>query len=196
MHGLALLAKANASGVVYWASVCATGILAILAFALSFVALRDLAVIAGVRSGLAPILPLVIDLAIGVATLALVAIGDKPARRTRSASRSATVPATSGAVANRAPATATAITNRVDVAAPQRPSATNIADQSTRDLAEALVAEKVTRQPVESVVAILTAHDMGDPPNRIAKNLRVHHSAVSRVIDAAVVHRQRALAAV
>ncbi|MGV0838483.1 DUF2637 domain-containing protein [Mycolicibacterium thermoresistibile] len=197
VHGLALLAKANASGVVYWASVCATGILAMFAFALSFVALRDLAVLAGIRPGLAPVLPLVIDLAIGVATLALVAIGDKPARRIRPAGRSAAVPATSGAVANRDPASATAITTGGDAASPRRPSPTYIADQSTRDLAVALVAEKATgRQPLEVVERILTAYDSGDPPNRIAKNLRVHHSAVSRVIEAAAVHRQGVLEAV
>src|SRR3954467_326606 len=70
VHGLAVLAKATASGAVYRGAVAATGALAVGAFILSFVALRDLAVIAGIRPGLAPVLPLVIDLAIGVATLA------------------------------------------------------------------------------------------------------------------------------
>ena len=74
------------------------------AFMLSFVALRDFAVIAGVRPGLAPVLPLVIDLAIGVATLALVAIGDKPARRTRNA--------TGSAAATAAPSVITATSKR------------------------------------------------------------------------------------
>jgi hypothetical protein len=48
----------------------------------------------------------------------------------------------------------------------------------------------------EVVARILAAHYSGDPPNRIAKNVDVHHSAVSRVIDAAAAHRQRTLAAV
>jgi hypothetical protein len=98
VHGLAVLAKTTASGTVYRAAVAATGALAVGAFILSFVALRDLAVIAGIRPNLAPVLPLVIDLAIGVATLGLVAIGDKPARRTLNATRSARPSAAPGAI--------------------------------------------------------------------------------------------------
>jgi hypothetical protein len=63
----------------------------------------------------------------------------------------------------------------------------------THELAAILVAEKLTRQPVAVVAQILTAYDAGDPPNRIAKNIGVHHSAVSRVIEAAGAHRQRVL---
>ena len=59
VHGLAVLAKVTASGAVYRAAVAATGALAVGAFILSFVALRDLAVIAGIRPGLASVLPLV-----------------------------------------------------------------------------------------------------------------------------------------
>lgn len=47
--------------------------------------------------------------------------------------------------------------------------------------------------PVEVVTAILAAHQAGDPLNRIAKNLGNHHSAVSRVLAGAEVHRQGAL---
>ena len=48
VHGIAVLAKTNASGGVYRASVAATAALALGAFVLSFVALRDLAVMAGI----------------------------------------------------------------------------------------------------------------------------------------------------
>jgi len=48
---------------------------------------------------------------------------------------------------------------------------------------------------VEVVAAILTAHDNGDPLNRIAAAVGVHHSAVKRVLDAAGAHRQRYLLA-
>ncbi|MBN7483893.1 DUF2637 domain-containing protein, partial [Mycobacteroides abscessus] len=81
VHGIAVLAKTSASGRVYRAAVVATTGLAAGAFLLSFVALRDLAVLAHIPRQLAFVLPLVIDLAIGVATLALVAVGDKPTRR-------------------------------------------------------------------------------------------------------------------
>lgn len=200
VHGLAVLAKANASGGVYRASVAATGIVAVGAFILSFVALRELAVTAGIRPALAPVLPLVIDLAIGVATLALVAIGDKPARRARTATRCAPTAAAIGATPNPAPTIATTATTATisgDITAPSGTVSANIrVDDQTRNLAVALVAEKVTRQPVETVVRILAAHDAGDPLNRIAKNMGVHHSAVARVIEAAAAYAQRVLEAV
>ncbi len=101
VHGIAVLAKANASGAVYRASVTATTALAVSAFVLSFVALRDLAVIAGIPTTFAAVLPLVIDLAVAVATTALVAVGDKPARRARNAASTATQHATRSATQSR-----------------------------------------------------------------------------------------------
>lgn len=203
VHGLAVLAKATASGAVYRAAVTATGALALGAFTLSFVALRDLAIIAGIPVELAPVLPLVIDLAIGVATLALVAIGDKPARRSRTATSSATrTRSASVAVANAkrdvmTAKTASAVTVIRDAeTSPESGRAVVNADSATLRLAEELVAEKATRQPVEVVVAILTAHQAGDPLNRIARNLGVHHSAVSRVLEAAAKIDQGQLMAV
>jgi hypothetical protein len=203
VHGLAVLAKASASGAVYRGAVAATGALAVGAFILSFVALRDLAVIAGIRPGLAPVLPLVIDLAIGVATLALVAVGDKPARRIRNATRSAGATAAPSAITasskrddQAATRAAAAMTDRENAPASATENAVPSAEDPIRELAATLVAEKVTRKPVEVVARILAAHDSGDPPKRIAKNVDVHHSAVSRVIDAVAAHRQRTLAAV
>ncbi|OBB07099.1 hypothetical protein A5668_01415 [Mycolicibacterium fortuitum] len=197
VHALAVLAKATASGAVYRAAVAATAVLAVGAFILSFVALRDLAIIAGIRPGLAPVLPLVIDLAIGVATLALVAIGDKPARRARNPVRGMASPATTTATPNRATATEkrTLVTTATRNDTPAAASAASpSADDAARELAAELVAEKVTRHPIAVVERIIAAHDAGDPPNRIAKNSGVHHSTVSRVVDAATARRQRALA--
>jgi hypothetical protein len=203
VHGLAVLAKATASGAVYCAAVAATGALAAGAFILSFVALRDLAVIAGIRPGLAPVLPLVIDLAIGVATLAIVAIGDKPARHTRNATHSAgatAAPSVITATSKRDAPTATpasvAMADRDNATTSDKQSAIPSADDPNRELAATLIAEKVTRKPVEVVARILAAHNSGDPLNRIAKTVGVHHSAVSRIIGAAAAHRQRTLAAV
>nr|WP_234712981.1 DUF2637 domain-containing protein [Mycolicibacterium komanii] len=202
VHGLAVLAKTTASGAVYRGAVAATAALAAGAFVLSFVALRDLAVIAGIGPGLAPVLPLVIDLAIGVATLALVAIGDKPARRSRNANRSARATAARGAstaaskrdAATTSPRAGTRL-DRANATTPGNQHATPGADDSIRELAETLVGEKVTRQSVDTVAAILAAHQRGAPLNRIAKQVGAHHTAVSRVIDAAAL-RQRTLAAV
>mgnify|MGYP003608373536 CR=1 FL=1 len=180
VHGVAVLVKANASGAVYRTAVAATAALAAGAFVLSFVALRDLAVLAGISPALAAILPLVIDLAVAVATIALVAIGDKPARRRRTATSNASPTATTSAASPGRTATTT----------PDR-CAPPIASDATARLAAELVATKTTRQPVETVEAILTAHRNGDPLNRIAATLGVHHSAVKRVLDAAENLNQR-----
>lgn len=146
VHGLAVLAKVTASGRVYRASVAATGMVAVSAFILSFVALRELAIIAGIRPVLAPVLPLVIDLAIGVATLALVAIGDKPARRARTATRCAPTPATIGATPDPAPTSAAPVTtatiSRDTAAASGAENASIMVNDQTRELATTLVAEK------------------------------------------------------
>ena len=185
VHGIAVLVKANASGAVYRTAVGATAALAAGAFLLSFVALRDLAVLAGITPGLAAVLPLVIDLAVAVATIALVAVGDKPARRPRTATPSAAPAATATAPRSAVP--------RKPAASPVGPrrtrgdhsTATVSSGEQTARLAAELVAAKITRQPVGTVEAILIAHGNGDPLNRIAAALGVHHSAVKRVVEAA-----------
>ena len=180
VHGVAVLVGAGASGATYRAAVTATAALAAGAFLLSFVALRDLAVMAGIVPGLSVVLPLVIDLAVGVATVALVAIGDKPTPR----SATATVLSAAGVPPGMAAPGAAR-----DSATPACAAAATAGDPtatiSAADRAAELVATKVTRQPVETVQAILEAHDRGDALNRIAANLGVHHSAVRRVLHAA-----------
>ena len=65
-------------------------------------------------------------------------------------------------------------------------------DVAAKQAAE-LIAAKVTRKPVETVEAILVAYGNGDPLNRIAAAVAVHHSAGKRVLDAAEKHHQRYL---
>ena len=52
---------------------------------MSFIALRDLMLAIGYTSATAWAFPAIIDTAVAVATVMLVALGDKPARRTRTA---------------------------------------------------------------------------------------------------------------
>ena len=80
------------------------------AFAVSFLALRDLMRVIGYSSATAWIFPAIIDTAVAVSTMMLVALGDKPARRTRTA----TAPASAGVKA-------TAPTAPEPVSAPPRP---------------------------------------------------------------------------
>ena len=65
------------------------------AFAVSFLALRDLMQAVGYSSATASVFPAIIDTAVAVSTPMLVALGDKPVRR----ARTATMPANTQAAA-------------------------------------------------------------------------------------------------
>lgn len=213
VHGIAVLAKTSASGRVYRAAVVATTALALGAFLLSFVALRDLAVIAHIPRQLAFVLPLVIDLAIGVATLALVAVGDKPTRRVaqRAASpqvsnRPAPTPAprpTSSAASTAAPSASRNVSTDAPTAprpapptAPQgSPDAASPAPELVR-LAERIVESRAVRQPVKVVARILMLSETETRKNVIADRAGVHHSVVTKVLEASELERRNTLQAV
>ncbi len=210
VHGIAVLAKTSASGRVYRAAVAATTGLALGAFLLSFVALRDLAVLAHIPRPLAFVLPLVIDLAIGVATLALVAVGDKPTRRVTPRAATSQVskpPATSNAprpTSSTAPSTAPPAPRSTSPDATNAPRpAPSTASQGSPDaavpapellhLAERIVSNGSTRQDVRVVARILAMSETEGRKNVIADKLGVHHSTVSKVLEAAKHERRAAL---
>ena len=83
VHGIALAVRAGATGKVYCWAVSAVAVIGVGAFALSFLALRDLMVVIGYSAATAWIFPAIIDTTVAVSTLMLVALGDKPARRSR-----------------------------------------------------------------------------------------------------------------
>ncbi|PRC49140.1 hypothetical protein C6A85_76255, partial [Mycobacterium sp. ITM-2017-0098] len=95
VHGIALAVRAGASGTVYRWAVTAVSAIGVGAFAVSFLALRDLMVVIGYTNTTAWIFPAIIDTAVAVSTTMLVALGDKPERRNR------TETATTGAIAPR-----------------------------------------------------------------------------------------------
>ena len=74
---------------VYRWAVSAVAAIGVGAFAVSFIALRDLMRAIGYSSTTAWIFPAIIDTAVAVSTLMLVALGDKPARRARTLTTSA-----------------------------------------------------------------------------------------------------------
>ena len=88
VHGIALAVRAGASGKVYCCAVGAVAAIGVGAFAVSFLALRDLMHAIGYSSTTACIFPAIIDTAVAVSTLMLVALGDKPARRARTGTTS------------------------------------------------------------------------------------------------------------
>ena len=83
VHGIAVAVRAGASGRVYCWAVSAVAAIGIGAFAVSFLALRDLVQAIGYSPTTACIFPAIIDTAVAVSTLMLVALGEKPARRIR-----------------------------------------------------------------------------------------------------------------
>jgi Protein of unknown function (DUF2637) len=92
VHGIALAVRAGASGRVYCWAVTATAAIGVGAFVMSFRALRDLLIQTGTPPAWAWLFPVIIDTTIGVSTLMLVALGDKPARRApRVSTQTATV---------------------------------------------------------------------------------------------------------
>jgi hypothetical protein len=190
------------------------------AFTVSFLALRDLMRAIGYSTATAWIFPAIIDTAVAVSTMMLVALGDKPARRTRTVmtSAGAQTPGTQrGAnVAMRsakpevtpfAPTSRraqTALVKRVQTSASVQPdplrtvqvSAQSELAQVDADLASELIASRVTTQPVETVIAVLVARRGGASINAAAKAAGINYRTAQRIVEAAAEHRQRQLLAV
>jgi hypothetical protein len=84
-HSVALLVRTRAgSGFTYWCALSMTLALAACAFVLSFEALRELAITVGIDTRLAWLWPLVIDLSIAQATMALLALTGRHRRSPQS----------------------------------------------------------------------------------------------------------------
>jgi hypothetical protein len=219
VHGIALTVRAGASGSVYRWAVSATAVIGAGAFAGSFLALRDLMKVIGYSSATAWIFPAIIDTAVAVSTLMLVALGDKPARRTRTATMPATTQtSTTQQLAQRAkrsakvevtrfaPTSARAQTSgsvQPDPAQTVQGSAHTKANpvdaqsaQVDADLASELIASGVTTQPVETVIAVLAASRDGASINAAAKTSGINYRTAQRIVQAAAEHRQRGLVAV
>jgi hypothetical protein len=173
-------------------------------FAASFVALRDLLLREGFDPVAATLIPIAVDIAVGVATASLFSIAPR-LRRGRSRSARAAAPMTprpTSVQVNPISAPETAPDTHVvvvesarepapvaaSVPADSAPVAASVPADSAPDveaLAARIVADRVVRQPVATVAAILTAHAGGAKPNPIADDLRIHHSVVGRVLEAA-----------
>jgi hypothetical protein len=199
VHGIALAVRAGASGRVYGWAVSAVAAIGVGAFAVSFLALRDLMRAIGHGSATAWVFPAIIDTAVAVGTMMLVALGDKPARRTRTATTPANTQTSAGQrLAQRAMESAKAQVapgstgvraqalqaDPVHTFAPAHPDpARRVHDsahtrptqvdaeiaQADADLAAELIASGVTTQPVETVIAVLAANRASASINAAAK---------------------------
>lgn len=203
VHGIALAVRAGASGSTYRWAVAAVSAIGLGAFAVSFLALRDLMQVIGYSTDTAWIFPAIIDTTVAVSTMMLVALGDKPARRTRTATAPASAQAKASAPTAADPVSAlprahsvradrvasSAKSAPVDPALRASSAPDQHADADHAALAQALVDAGATTKPAALVASILCAHAEGTTPNRIASDMGVHHKTVARVIDAAERHR-------
>ena len=218
VHGIALAVHAGASGRVYCWAVSAVAAIGVGAFAVSFVALRDLMRVIGYSSATAWIFPAIIDTAVAVSTLMLVALGDKPARRTRTVTASASAqsptmqrlaqprPQSAKAqVTTFAPTVARAQrvqAERVQAPASVQPDPAQTVQDSAQtesqidaEVASDLIASGVTTQPVETVFAVLAANREGLSINAAAKASGINYRTARRIVEAAKEYRQRQFAA-
>jgi Protein of unknown function (DUF2637) len=219
VHSIAHLVRGGASGRVYHWAVGAVVIVGTAAFAVSFVALRDLLVRIGYGPRIAGLFPVIIDCMVGVATVALLALGDKPLRRARTVATSANTqtPKTQrlaqpprqsakAGVTRSAPSS-----KRVPASASLQPHPAQTVQDSAQtdatqvdteiakvdaDLASELIASGVTTQPAETVIAVLEAHRNGASINAAAKASGINHRTAQRIVRGAAEHRQWQLVAV
>ena len=77
-----------------------------------------------------------------------------------------------------------------DPAQKVRGSAQTEATQVDADLASELIASGVTAQPVETVIAVLTASRYGASINAAAKASRINYRTAQRIVQAAAEQRQ------
>jgi hypothetical protein len=211
VHGIALAVRAGASGRVYCLAVGAVAVIGLGAFTVSFLALSDLMQIIGYSSTTAWLFPAIIDTAVAVSTLMLVALGDKPARRVRTVTASAgthiPTPPSLGQVAVQSaknhvkgPATTirrvpTSVSAQPDPAQRAQDSAQTEAIQADADFALELIASGVTTQPLETVIAILAASRGGASINAAAKASGINYRTAQRIVEAAATHPQREILA-
>ena len=209
VHGIALAVRAGASGRVYCWAVSAVAAIGLGAFAVSFLALRDLMLVIGYSSATAWIFPAIIDTAVAVSTLMLVALGDKPARRARAVTTSAgaQIPPVRGWVNLRRKMqrpTSHSLQRPLDGYRPLRRYNPTRHRQcriqckprqlrSMQTLQSELIASGVTTQPVETVIAVLAARRGGASINAAAKASGINYRTARRIVEAATAHRQRQL---
>jgi hypothetical protein len=80
--------------------------------------------------------------------------------------------------------------------APTAQSAQTESTQADADLALELIASGVTTQPVDTVVAVLSAHRDGASINAAAKASGINYRTAQRIVEAAAERQQRQLVAV
>lgn len=196
-------------------AVTVTALLALVAAILSYSGLLGVALAGGLSPRLAWLFPLCIDAGIAVSSVALVVLrplSGADERAARLAHRAAQPQLSKPPTSSSAPRSTT---SSAPVAAPPAPRSTSpdatnaprpapsTASQGSPDaavpapellhLAERIVSNGSTRQDVRVVARILAMSETEGRKNVIADKLGVHHSTVSKVLEAAKHERRAAL---
>ncbi len=158
------------------------------------------------------VFPAIVDTTVAVSTLMLVALGDKPARR----SRTMPIPANAEAGATQRPAQKSTPSAKAQLAGLARTTAQSQksasaslrktptaqdwvqieATQADADFASELIASGVTTQPVETVFAVLASTRGGASINAAAKASGINYRTAQRIVQAASTRRAQQLTAV
>ncbi|SHO82552.1 DUF2637 domain-containing protein [Mycobacteroides abscessus] len=196
-------------------AVSVTGALALIAAILSYSGLYGVAVAGGLSPRLGWLFPLTIDAGIAVSSVALVVLrplsgADERAARlshraaspqlsNRPASPTAPRPATSTAPSAAPPAPrpvspdATNAPRPAPSTAPQGSAGAPTPAPELLRLAERIVSNGSTRQPVNTVARILTLAESESRKAVIADRTGVHHSVITKVLEAAETERRHGL---
>jgi hypothetical protein len=173
IEGLSMLVRSGRrSKVTSRLALTSTGLLAVFAFVLSFEALRDLAVRSGIAETLAWMWPVIVDVSIAQATLALLALW-RPAEA-----------ATEGRYEDLDFDMDGEFDNEVG-----EPDADAVAGDDHAQRALVVLRTRKIRQSPETVQRVLALDAVGVKVNQIATRLDVHHSTVRRILEAARVAR-------
>ncbi|WP_280263624.1 DUF2637 domain-containing protein [Nocardia abscessus] len=213
-HGVGLLVRAqNKARFAYWVVVLLTATIAGIAFALSFDALRELAIQVGMSKSLAGLFPVIIDGAIGQATIALLVLArtdrtsNEPAVRTEPEPVQRPEPVRTVSVREvhtETRSTSTELTEQqarpelrtveqsaIEVSAYHAPAPRAEVDRWAR-VAELLCsADPSGRRDPEKVTEILRLrHEQNWSHARIAEHVSLSSSSVTRTLTAAQEHIQ------
>jgi len=197
VHGIAVAVRAGASGRVYCWAVGAVSVIGVGAFALSFLALNDLMHLIGYSSSTAWVFPVIVDAAVAVATLMLIALGDKPARRPRATGAQILAPRRSDPSAPNDAKTQLKRPTSTIGRTPIQPSPAPVGQGPVHaegtgvdaDIAAELIAAGATTQPIDTVIAVLTACRVGMSINAAARASGINYRTAQRIVVAAEQHR-------
>ncbi|MGW4097109.1 DUF2637 domain-containing protein [Mycobacterium sp. NPDC004974] len=183
-YGVHALVQARIVGMAYRCALAIAIAIAVGAFVLNFVALRDLVIIwADTAPVIAWIVPLIVDLGMTASTMALLALTNAQ----RAEQLHATRPVAAHPDAQPAPSVHVEVHNTLRAEAhAAHVDAQPAQDAAHLEIAQRIVAQGVTRIAPERVANVLAVYaQTAATPSIIARKTGVHHETVERILDAA-----------